>query len=68
MIKNQLLNVSFDDMTSEKNKRKLLLEDLVIERDRLENQLLTSKKLMVTITLFRIINNFRVRKILSLNH
>ncbi|CDW91205.1 UNKNOWN [Stylonychia lemnae] len=47
MIKNQFLNVSFDDMTSEKNKRKLLLEDLQVERDKLENQLLTSKKLML---------------------
>jgi len=28
MIKNQLLNVTFDDMTSEKNKKKLLLQTL----------------------------------------
>jgi len=37
MIKNQFLNVSFDDLTSEKNNRKLLLEELINERDRLEN-------------------------------
>lgn len=31
MIKNQLLNVSFDEWCAEKNKRKILLEGLELE-------------------------------------
>lgn len=47
MIKNQLLNVTFDDMTSEKNKKKLLLQNLVVEKHSLKQQLLTSQRLIV---------------------
>jgi hypothetical protein len=36
MIKNQLLNVSFDDMVMEKNQRKMLMEALLIELNSLK--------------------------------
>eukprot|EP00347_Sterkiella_histriomuscorum_P021484 403333819 len=46
MIKNQLLNVSFDEWCAEKNKRKILLESLESELLMYHHQIRTSQKLM----------------------
>jgi hypothetical protein len=67
MIKNQLLNVSFDDMVMEKNHRKMLLESLSIELFSLKEQEKTSSKLMVShlSTLYKF---HRLKRKLYLNH
>eukprot|EP00347_Sterkiella_histriomuscorum_P012370 403368847 len=44
MIMNQLLNVSFDDMTTVKNKRKLLMEHQLEQLQKLKDQFVTSSK------------------------
>ena len=48
MILNQLLNVSFDDMTTEKNKRKLQLEDLLQELEWFKDEWKSSQKFLVS--------------------
>ena len=42
MIKNQMLNVTFDDLMSVKNQRKKLLEDLTEQLNSLKEQEKTS--------------------------
>ncbi|CDW82597.1 UNKNOWN [Stylonychia lemnae] len=46
MIKNQLLNVSFDEQCAEKNNKKLLRENLLEQLQKLNEEVKTSQKLM----------------------
>ena len=66
IIKNQMLNVNFDDIVMQKNSKKIILEKQTEILQLMLGQVKTSSKLMVNKKI--VIDNFRVKKCQFLNH